>query len=178
MQNLNLSPLYRSFIGFEQLASQVNQACQLQQQERRQQHSHKQQAQQQKRQASYPPYNVESLAEDKYRITMAVAGFSEDELSLESSQNQLVVTGTKTPEKVEGEGEAQVKAEAEPKHQFLYQGIANRNFERKFQLDDFVKVTDASIENGLLHIELAREVPEAMKPRKVPINSKGQLLNH
>jgi len=94
---------------------------------------------------------------------MAVAGFVEDELEIEAEQNVLRVKGT--------------KAKADEGKQFLYQGIAERNFERKFQLGDHVKVTDASIENGLLNIELVREVPEALKPRKIAINTSGKLLD-
>ena len=145
MRNVDLSPLYRSFIGLDHLASLVNNASV------------------QEKQSAYPPYNIELLAEDKYRITMAVAGFVEDELDIESHQNHLVIKGT--------------KAKSETDKQFLYQGIAERNFERKFQLGDFVKVVDASIENGLLHIDLLREVPEAMKPRKIAINAKGTLID-
>jgi len=145
MRNVDLSPLYRSFIGFDRLASLADTAASKQ------------------NQPSFPPYNIESLAEDKYRITMAVAGFVEDELEIEAEQNVLRVKGT--------------KAKADEGKQFLYQGIAERNFERKFQLGDHVKVTDASIENGLLNIELVREVPEALKPRKIAINTSGKLLD-
>lgn len=145
MRNVDLSPLYRSFIGLDHLASLVNNASM------------------QEKQPSYPPYNIELLAEDRYRITMAVAGFIEDELDIESAQNMLIVKG--------------IKNKPEQEKEYLYQGIAERNFERKFQLGDFVKVLDASIENGLLHIDLFREVPEALKPRKIAINSKGKLLD-
>ena len=145
MRNVDLSPLYRSFIGFDRLASKMNdQACE--------------------KPVSYPPYNIESLDEDKYRITMAVAGFVKDELELEAKPNQLIVKGTKA-------------AKEDTNKQFLYQGIAERNFERKFQLGDYVTVVDASVENGMLSIELVREVPEALKPRKIAINSKGKLLD-
>lgn len=145
MRNVDLTPLYRSFIGLDHLASMVKKAA-----------VHE-------NQSSYPPYNIELLSEDKYRITMAVAGFVEDELDIESHQNHLIIKGTKD--------------KPDTDKQFLYQGIAERNFERKFQLGDFVKVIDASIENGLLHVELLREVPEAMKPRKIAINSKGALYD-
>ena len=132
--NTDFSPLYRSFIGFDHLAGLIDKAAR------------------QDKQSSYPPYNIELIAEDKYRITMAIAGFVEDELDIESKQNTLVVTGTKQPvaEKTE--------------RTFLHQGIAERNFERKFQLGDHVKVIGASLENGLLHIELERAIPEALKP--------------
>ena len=144
--NTDFSPLYRSFIGFDHLAGLMDKASRAE------------------KQSSYPPYNIESLAEDKYRITMAVAGFSEPELDIESKQNHLIVTGTKT-------------ADAADKGQrnFLYQGIAERNFERKFQLGDHVKVIGAFMKNGLLHIDLEREIPEALKPRKIAINGKSLL---
>ncbi|MAG76586.1 MAG: heat-shock protein [Colwelliaceae bacterium] len=143
--NTDFSPLYRSFIGFDHLAGLIDKAARNE------------------KQSSYPPYNIESLAEDKYRITMAVAGFSEPELDIESKQNHLVVTGTKAA--------AADKAD----RNFLYQGIAERNFERKFQLGDHVKVIGAFMENGLLHIDLEREIPEALKPRKIAINGKSLL---
>lgn len=144
MRNIDLSPLYRSFIGLDHLASLMDSASR------------------QEKQSTYPPYNIELLAEDRYRITMAIAGFSDDELEIESQQNTLLVKGT--------------KAKPEKEKQFLYQGIAERNFERKFQIGDFVKVVDASMNNGLLHIDLERELPEALKPRKIAINTKGKLL--
>lgn len=139
----DFSPLYRSFIGFDHLANLIDKASRAD------------------KQSSYPPYNIELMAEDKYRITMAIAGFSEQELDIESKQNPLIVTGTKTADK-----------EANKDRSFLHQGIAERNFERKFQLGDHVKIIDASLENGLLHIDLEREIPEALKPRKISINKK------
>ncbi|REL32262.1 Hsp20 family protein [Thalassotalea euphylliae] len=141
----DFSPLYRSFIGFDHLASLMDKAARNE------------------KQPSYPPYNIESLAEDKYRITMAVAGFAEEELDIESKQNHLIITGTKA--------NAADKAE----RKFLHQGIAERNFERKFQLGDHVKVVGAFMENGLLHVDLEREIPEALKPRKIAINGKSLL---
>jgi len=143
--NTDFSPLYRSFIGFDHLAGLMDKASRAD------------------KQSSYPPYNIESLAEDKYRITMAVAGFSEPELDLESKQNHLIVNGTKAANADKGQ------------RNFLYQGIAERNFERKFQLGDHVKVIGAFMENGLLHIDLEREIPEALKPRKIAINGKSLL---
>jgi molecular chaperone IbpA len=115
---------------------------------------------------SFPPYNIQKAGEDRYRITMAVAGFSEADLSITSENGKLVVTGEK-PEEKEGEENA-----------FLYRGIATRSFERRFSLADHVKVTGAQLDNGLLHIELEREIPEAMKPRKIEIESTahGALL--
>jgi molecular chaperone IbpA len=104
---------------------------------------------------SYPPYNIELVEENRYRITMAVAGFTESELDITSEQNTLVISGKQT---------------ADTEKKFLYQGIAARNFERKFQLAEHVKVVSASLSNGLLHVELEREVPEALKPRKIAID--------
>ncbi len=141
----DFSPLYRSFIGFDHLAGLIDKASRAD------------------KQSSYPPYNIELLAEDKYRITMAIAGFSEDELDIESKQNSLVVTGSKS--------DPQGKVE----RKFLHQGIADRNFERKFQLGDHVKVVGAFMENGLLHVDLEREIPEALKSRKIAINGKSLL---
>lgn len=141
----DFSPLYRSFIGFDHLAGLIDKASRAD------------------KQSSYPPYNVELLAEDQYRVTMAIAGFAEDELEIESKQNTLIVTGIKTGSNNKGE------------QKFLHQGIAERNFERKFQLGDHVKVTGASMEHGLLHIDLEREIPEALKPRKIAINGKSSL---
>jgi len=142
----DFSPLYRSFIGFDHLAGLIDKASRTE------------------KQSGYPPYNVELLAEDQYRITMAVAGFAENELEIESKQNALVITGTKPP------------ATTEPTNRkFLHQGIAERNFERKFQLGDHVKVIGAFMENGLLHVELEREIPEALKSKKIAINGKSLL---
>lgn len=141
----DFSPLYRSFIGFDHLASMMDQASRAD------------------KQSTYPPYNIELLADDQYRITMALAGFSEHELEIESKNSNLIITGTKSPHKNEKE------------RKFLHQGIAERNFERKFQLGDHVKVIGAFMENGLLHIDLEREIPEALKPRKIAINSRSLL---
>lgn len=139
MRNIDLSPLYRSFIGFDHLASMID-------------------ASQSEKQTSYPPYNIELLEEDKYRITMAVAGFSQDDISIEVQENTLKVSGT---------------LESEPKERkFLHKGISERNFERKFQLGYHVKVLNADMQNGLLHIELERVIPEAKKPRKIEIGSR------
>ena len=141
----DFSPLYRSFIGFDHLAGLIDKASRAD------------------KQSAYPPYNIELLAEDKYRITMAIAGFVEEELDIESKESALIVTGTKTPTTNEKE------------RNFLHQGIAERNFERKFQLGDHVKIIGANLENGLLHIDLEREIPEALKPRKIAINGKKLL---
>lgn len=107
----------------------------------------------------YPPYNIEKTGEDQYRITMAVAGFAEKDLEIRTQENKLVITG-----RIEKEDE-------EKERTFLHRGIAERAFERQFSLADHVKVVAAALENGLLHVELAREVPEAMKPRTIAIKS-------
>ena len=145
MRTVDLSPLYRSFIGFEHLASLMDAAASTD------------------KQPSFPPYNIEALDKDKYRITMAVAGFSDSELTIESENNTLKVAG--------------IKANKDETNQrkFIHQGIAERNFERKFQLGDHVKVLSADLANGLLSIELQREIPEALKPRKIEIG-RGNLL--
>lgn len=145
MRNIDLSPLYRSFIGFDHLASMIDAASRNE------------------KQASYPPYNIELLDEDKYRITMAIAGFSKEEINIEVQENHLNVTGNK--------GE---KSETDRK--YLHKGISERNFERKFQLGDHVKVLAADIQNGLLHIDLERLIPEAKKPRRIEIGS--QLIEN
>ena len=112
---------------------------------------------------AYPPYNIEKTGEDQYRITMAVAGFGEKDLEIRTQDNTLVITGRI------------VKSEDEAERTFLHRGIAERAFERQFSLAEHVKVVDASLENGLLHVQLVREVPEAMKPRTIEIkSSKGK----
>jgi molecular chaperone IbpA len=142
--SLDLSPLYRSAIGFDRMARLLDAAAT-------------------DSKPSYPPYNVELVEENRYRISMAVAGFSQDDLEITSEQNTLTVAG---------------KQSQDAERKYLYQGIAERNFERKFQLDEHVHVIDARLENGLLHIELERELPEAMKPRKIAISdgNNGNLL--
>ena len=112
-------------------------------------------------QTTYPPYHIEKTGENAYRITIAVAGFAESELGIEARDGQLVVTGR--------------KAEAEDKANFLHRGIATRAFERRFQLADHVRAKDAVTENGLLHIDLVREVPEALKPRRIEISGKAAI---
>ena len=138
---LDFSPLYRSAIGFDRMARLLDSAVA-------------------ESKPSYPPYNVELVEENRYRITMAVAGFAQRDLEITSEQNTLTISG---------------RQHSDEERKYLYQGIAERNFERKFQLDEHVKVVDARLENGLLHVELAREIPEAMKPRKIAI-SDGKLL--
>lgn len=143
MNTFDLSPLYRTAIGFDRLADMLSNAQRVDSN-------------------GYPPYNIESLGEDRYRITMAVAGFSRDELDIVSEQNTLTVSGSKSDTAEQDEN---------GEREFLYRGIANRSFERRFQLADHVKVAGADLENGLLHIELQRELPERMKPRKIEIGS-------
>ncbi len=138
MTTIDFSPLFRSVIGFDRLASTLESAYRAET-------------------GGYPPYNVEIEDENKYRITMAVAGFTEGDLNLEVKENILTVSGSRPDE--------------EREHRYLYRGIANRSFERKFQLADYVKVVEARLINGLLHIDLVREVPEAMKPRKIEVRS-------
>ncbi len=146
MTTIDFSPLLRSMIGFDRLSSAMETAYRSEP-------------------GGYPPYNVESAGENDYRITMAVAGFSPKDLTMEVKENILTVAGTRSEE-----GET-----AERK--YLYRGIANRSFERKFQLADYVRVVDARLENGLLYVDLRREIPEAMKPRKIEIRGDaGQLI--
>ena len=140
MRTFDLAPLYRSTVGFDRLFSMLDgfEAA-----------------------PGYPPYNIERTGENDYRITLAVAGFGESELSIESKENTLTVKGEKQV-KEENNGEV------------LYQGIAARAFERVFQLADYVVVKGANLENGLLHVDLAREIPEAKKPRQIAINGKSK----
>ena len=140
MRTFDLSPLFRSTVGFDHLARMLDTASQVDE------HA-----------VSYPPYNIEKVDEDKYRITMAVAGFAEDDLDVTSQHNMLVVTGRTR------------KEDAEKK--FLHRGIAGRSFERRFELADHIRVVGANLVNGLLNIDLAREIPEAMKPRAIPISA-------
>lgn len=147
MRSFDLAPLYRSTVGFDRLFSLMDQLG-----------GYDNPA------PSYPPYNIEKVSENGYRISLAVAGFGEGDLSIETKENALVVRGEK-------------KAEAESRGEFLFQGIAARAFERRFQLADYVSVTAARLENGLLHIDLVREVPEAKKPRLVPIaNGEAKVM--
>ncbi|MGH1441394.1 MAG: Hsp20 family protein [Cellvibrionaceae bacterium] len=145
MRTIDFSPLYRSAIGFDRMANLLDAVSQSE-----------------TKQSSYPPYNIELTGDDTYRITMAVAGFSEQDLDIQIEQNRLSVTGKK-------DQGSQAK-------EFLHQGIAERGFERRFQLADHVRVENAQLENGLLHIDLLREIPEAMKPQKIEIGS-GKYLD-
>jgi len=148
MRHYDLSPLYRSTIGFDRFFSLVDQLGS---------------ADTVPSGSSYPPYNIEKLSETGYRITLAVAGFAENELQIEVKENSLFVRGER---KVEDTTEAR---------EFLFQGIAARAFERRFQLADYVSATGARVENGLLHIDLIREIPEAKRPRVIPIGDKPTL---
>jgi molecular chaperone IbpA len=148
MRTFDLAPLYRSTVGFDRVFSLFDELV-----------GHDNGT------PGYPPYNIERTGDNDYRITVAVAGFSEPELNIEVKENTLKITGTK-----------QSKTE-EKKGGMLYQGIAARAFERVFQLDDHVQVKGASLENGLLHVDLVREIPEAKKPRQVAIgNGKPQVV--
>jgi molecular chaperone IbpA len=149
MRNYDLSPLYRSTIGFDRLFSLLDQ------------HSGVENAA-----PAYPPYNIERTGENAYRITVAVAGFSDHELSIETRENTLTVRGAK---------ESAQNGES-AKREVLYQGIAARAFERRFQLADHVFATGATTQNGLLHIDLVREVPEAQKPRVLEINKPAKTV--
>jgi molecular chaperone IbpA len=141
MRTFDLTPLYRSTVGFDRLFSLLDQTTGLESA------------------PSYPPYNIERTGENAYRITVAVAGFAEPELSIEVKENTLTIRGEKQTKQDEKSGEV------------LYQGIAARAFERRFQLADHVVVKGAALENGLLHVDLVREIPEAMKPRSIPIGN-------
>lgn len=145
MRTFDFAPLYRSTIGFDHLTSLLDAVAQREQS-----------------QPSYPPYNIELLGKDQYRITMAIAGFVDAELQIQSERQTLTVKGK--------------KAEDGKERNYLHQGIAGRNFERVFQLADHVKVTGATLENGLLNIDLVREIPEIMKPRQIAINGKAPQL--
>src|SRR3954454_15822979 len=140
MRNLDFAPLSRSTIGFDRMLQLFEDATRLGEPE-----------------SAYPPYNIEKLGDDSYRITMAVAGFAESDLSITQQANSLLVAGRRA-----GEDGAQ----------YLHHGLASRAFERRFDLADFIKVTGASLVNGLLAIDLVREVPEAMKPLSVKIESR------
>src|SRR5919204_1051679 len=140
MRTFDLAPLYRSTVGFDRLFSLLDQVGGLD-----------------TATSSYPPYNIERTDENAYRITVAVAGFTESDLSIEVKENTLTIRGEKQVKEGENAGEV------------LYQGIAARAFERRFQLADHVEVRGASLENGLLHVDLVREIPESQKPRQIPI---------
>lgn len=140
MRSFDLTPFYRSTIGFDRLFSLLDQAGDAA--------------------PGYPPYNIERTGDNAYRITVAVSGFSQDELSIVAKENTLTIKGEK----------ATVES-GEAKSEMLYRGIAARAFERVFQLADYVQVKAASLENGLLHVDLVREIPETKRPRSIPIGS-------
>lgn len=147
MRNLDFSPLYRTTVGFDHLSSLLDAVS------RGDTNS-----------SGYPPYNIERLEKDQYRITMAVAGFVQDELDIQTEKQTLTVKGSKQQDEVE--------------RHYLHQGIAARNFERRFQLADHVEVKNARLENGMLHIDLVKEIPEAEKPRSIPISTgNGKLID-
>jgi molecular chaperone IbpA len=142
MRTIDFTPLYRSAVGFDRLARQLETATRTGEDN------------------GWPPYNIETTAENTYRIEIAVAGFKPDELNIEMKENLLTVTGRKT-----------ANDDAQPQKTYLHRGLAERDFERRFQLADYVIVTDASLDNGLLAISLKRELPEALKPRRIEINT-------
>lgn len=142
MRTFDLSPLYRSTVGFDRLFSLLDQGFEG-------------------AAPGYPPYNIERTGENSYRVSVAVAGFNEPELSVVAKENTLTIRGEKNAKEEDKRGDV------------LYQGIAARTFERVFQLADFVLVKGASLENGLLHVDLVREIPEAKKPRSIPINGQA-----
>jgi len=145
MRTFDLAPLYRSTVGFDRLFSLLDQGIEG-------------------GAPGYPPYNIERTGENEYRVTVAVAGFNEAELSVVAKENTLTIRGDKN-----------VKEEGK-RGDVLYQGIAARGFERVFQLADFVQVKGASLENGLLHVDLVREIPEAKKPRSIPIGNNSKTV--
>ena len=140
MNKLDFAPLYRSTIGFDYVASLFDTTATK------------------RNQQSYPPYNIQRLDENSYKITMAVAGFSEDEIDITAENDILIISAQ--------------KSFSEEEENYLYRGIAERDFRRQFRLDNYIKVTNAALENGLLQIALEREIPDAMKPRKIPINQR------
>lgn len=146
MNAIDLTPLYRSSVGFDRLASLIDNALTTE-----------------STTSGYPPYNLEVLDENRYAITVAVAGFSQAQLDIQVEKGVLTVRGNKN---------------AEDKHEYLFQGIANRTFERKFNLTDHVEITGADLSHGLLTISLVKEIPEAMKPKSIAINQGSPVLEH
>ena len=147
MRTFDFAPFYRSTVGYDRLFSTLDQLGGAESSV-----------------PSYPPYNIARTGENAYRISVAVAGFTDADLSIEAKENTLTIHGEKQTSNEEKTSEV------------LYQGIAARAFERSFQLADHVEVKGASLENGLLHVDLVREIPEAMKPRAVPITSSSKIL--
>ncbi len=146
MRHFDLTPLYRSTVGYDRLANVLDQVMSGD-----------------VSQNTYPPYNIEKTGDDAYRISIAVAGFAESDLNIEAREGQLIVSGRK------------VEDENAPKPSYMHQGIANRAFERRFQLAEHVHAKSATTENGLLHIDLIRKVPEALKPRTIQISTKNAI---
>jgi molecular chaperone IbpA len=146
MTTFDFSPLFRSTVGFDRLMNMLENSVQWAEGGN-----------------GYPPYNIEKTGEDRYRITLAVAGFGEDELAVEARENALLVEGR--------------KKDGDAGHSYLYRGIAGRSFKRQFQLADHVKVTGAHLHNGLLVVELVRELPEAMKPRRIEITTAAPAIS-
>lgn len=144
MNSIDLSPLYRSTIGFDRLASMIDSAMRTESN-------------------GYPPYNIEMIDDNRYAITLAVAGFERDELDINVANNVLSVKGNRGKDS---------------QRKYLHQGIADRSFERKFNLADHVEVTDASLDNGILTIALVKEIPEAMKPKSIAINAGSIALEN
>lgn len=146
MNTIDFTPLYRSSIGFDRLATLLDNAMRSE-----------------VAPGGYPPYNIEALKDDRYTITLALAGFDKDEIDINVEKGVLTVQGNKPNEE---------------DRSYLYQGIANRAFERKFNLAEHVEVTGANMKNGLLVIDLVKEIPEAMKPRKIAIQQGSSVIEH
>ena len=145
MNTIDLTPLYRSSIGFDRFGTLLDMALRSDQSA-----------------AGYPPYNIEVTGENRYAITLAVAGFTIEDLEIQVENNVLTVRGKKTND--------------DNPHNYLYQGIATRSFERRFNLADYVEVTGAELRNGLLTVNLVKEIPEAMKPKRIEISGAGEVL--
>ncbi|HEX7854061.1 MAG TPA: Hsp20 family protein [Sphingobium sp.] len=146
MRGFDLTPYRRSTVGFDRLFDLIENSARLGQPD------------------NYPPFNIERLSEDRYRVTLAIAGFKAEEIDITAQLNLLLISGKKTETE-------------QDRAKFLHLGIANRNFERRFELADFVRVEDANLADGLLTIDLVREIPDAMKPRKIAINGKGAVID-
>ncbi len=145
MRTYNTTPLYRSIVGFDRLAALLDAAAKSESA------------------GGYPPYNIESVGENAYRVEIAVAGFKAEELSIEARENVLTVAGR--------------KADNDTGRRFLHQGLAARNFDRRFQLADYVTVSSAQLADGLLSIDLKRELPDSLKPRQIPIATAKAALS-
>lgn len=143
MRTFDLSPLFRSTVGFDHLAHMLDATSRVDEQA-----------------FAYPPYNIEKLDDDRYRITMAVAGFAESDIEITTQDRTLLISGNARKD--------------ETSAQYLHHGIAGRSFERRFELADYIRPTGASLVNGLLHVDLMREVPEALKPRSIPIAASAE----